>query len=247
MVALKLPPFWLRYSRMWFGQAEAQFHLHNITAVPTKFYHVVGALDQDTAARVDDIIHRPPATEKYTALKNLLVRKFGHLPQQRVSRLLHLDGLVDRSPSAFMDEILALTEDHKPCFLFRQIFLEQMPEDIQLHLSEEDFSDPRKAATWADGLWRTKQENEAALSQVSKPAPCHQQDSPKGKPEDQSVWCFYHQRWGGLKPASAPSPGITRETARPTVVNSCDGWPREQSPLHPRQIHRPPVPSRHRG
>ncbi|XP_069745831.1 uncharacterized protein [Narcine bancroftii] len=109
----------------------------------------------------------PPATGKYTALKDLLLRTFGLTPLQRTFRLLRLDGLGDRSPSALMDEMLALAEDHKPCFLFCQTFLEQMPEDIQLLLTDEDFSNPRRAAARADALWRTNRENESALNQVA--------------------------------------------------------------------------------
>ncbi|XP_069773409.1 uncharacterized protein [Narcine bancroftii] len=203
-IALKSPPFWLHRPRTWFGQVEAQFHLRDIKADTTKFYHVVGTLNQDKAARVDYIIHRPPATKKYTALMNLLLGKFGLSPQQRASRLLHLDGLGDRSPSALMDEMLALAEDHELCFLFRQIFPEQIPEDIWLHLSEEDFSDPRKAATWADALWQAEQENEAALSQVSKLAPCHQQNPPQGQARRSPViMVLLPSTLVGLKPASA--------------------------------------------
>ncbi|XP_069776479.1 uncharacterized protein [Narcine bancroftii] len=193
-IAIKQPPFWIHHLRTWFGQAEVQFQLKNISADATMFYHIVSLLDKETAARVDDLIHNPLVESKYPALKKLLLGTFGLSPQQRASRLLHLDGLGNRTPSALMDEMLGLAEDHYPCFLFHQIFLEQMPEVIQLLLADEDFMDPCRVATT---FWCTKRENEAALSQVARPRTSRLQHSPKHKLEaHNSTWCFYHQRWG---------------------------------------------------
>ncbi|XP_069772963.1 coiled-coil domain-containing protein 175 isoform X3 [Narcine bancroftii] len=147
--------------------------------------HIMSVLDEETAEG------------KYPALENLLLCTFGLSPHQRASRLLHLDGLGNRTLSALMDEMLALAEDHKPGFLFRQIFLKQMPRDIQLILVDEDFMDARRVSARAVTLWCTKRENEAALSQVARPRASWPQHPPKHKPEEHhSTWCFYHQRWG---------------------------------------------------
>ncbi|XP_069758941.1 uncharacterized protein [Narcine bancroftii] len=47
----------------------------------------------------------------------------GYNRHKRVSNLLHLDDLGDRTPSALMDEMLTLEEGHKPCLIFEQAFL----------------------------------------------------------------------------------------------------------------------------
>jgi hypothetical protein len=45
--------------------------------------------------------------------------------------------------------MLALAGGHRACFLFKQIFLEQMPDDIRLMLADEDFDDLRRLASAA--------------------------------------------------------------------------------------------------
>ena len=76
-VALKLPTFWTSQPRVWFAQAEAQFVIRKITTDDTKYYHVLSALDQDTATRLLDLISSPPSENKYQALKDRLVETFG--------------------------------------------------------------------------------------------------------------------------------------------------------------------------
>ncbi|XP_045105049.1 uncharacterized protein LOC123500391 [Portunus trituberculatus] len=131
-VALKLPTFWTTQPQVWFEQAEAQFHIRQITADTTKYYYVVGALDQETAGHVIDFLRHPPSDDKYEEIKKLLSNTFGLSRRARAARLLHMDGLGDRKPSMLMNEMLTLMDGHKPCFLFEQLFLEQMPEDIRL-------------------------------------------------------------------------------------------------------------------
>jgi hypothetical protein len=55
-----------------------------------------------------------------------------------------------------MDELLALLGNHHSCLLFEQVFLELMPYDIRMQLSDADFSAPRTVAIRADELWQTK-------------------------------------------------------------------------------------------
>ena len=60
----------------------------------------------------------------------------------------HLCGISTRKPSELMDEMLALLDEHDDtCFLFEQIFLRQLPEDIRLQLALGTFANPRELAT----------------------------------------------------------------------------------------------------
>ncbi|XP_062898548.1 synaptonemal complex protein 1 [Mobula hypostoma] len=155
-VSLKLPTFWTTQPLVWFEQAEAQFQVRQIASDATKYYYMVGTLDQETADRVIDFLRQPPATDRYKALKALLIRTFGLSRHERAVWLLHMDDLGGRAPSALMSDMLALAEGHKPYQLFEQIFLEQMPEDIRLLLADEDFRDPRGVAARTDVLWHAK-------------------------------------------------------------------------------------------
>lgn len=191
-VSLKLPSFWSSQPAVWFAQAEAQFGLRKITDDSTRYYYVVSALDQDTAIRLTDLLERPPVTNKYEQLKNRLLSAFSLSRRERAAKLLRLRGLGDRKPSELMDEMLGLLGGHQPCFIFEQLFLEQMPEDIRIQLADADFSDPRKIALMADNLCIAKSVAHASDCFVSK---IERHDVPRNSKQSQRL-CFYHSKFG---------------------------------------------------
>ena len=123
-VSLKLPTFWTSQPQVWFEQAEAQFHIRQITADATRYYYVVSALDQDTGVHVIDFLRHPPDDNKYEGIKKLLNNTFGASRRARASKLLRMFGLGDRKPSVLMNEMLAQMDGRKPCLLCKQVFLE---------------------------------------------------------------------------------------------------------------------------
>ena len=199
-VALKLPTFWPAQPQVWFLQAEAQFQLRNITSDSTQFYHVVAALDQDTAGRVVDLLSNPPEQGCYKALKDRLTATFGLSRRERASRLLRMRGLGDRRPSQLMDEMLALLDGHTPCLLFEQIFLEQLPEDVRLPLANADFSNLRAVSLLADTLWLARDQDVGATTTVSRvsavPKRRNKFSSTSAEFTDTKGLCFYHARFG---------------------------------------------------
>jgi len=196
-VSLKLPPFWPSQAEVWFLQAESQFQVRGIVADATKYHYVVGALDQATASRLVDFLTRPPDQDKYQALKTRLTGTFSLSRRERAARLLRTRGLGDRKPSELMDEMLALADGHSTCFLFEQLFLEQLPEDVRLHLATADFSDPRRFALLADSVWLARDQSSAAVSICGVAAtPRRMFSKPANKQEDGEDICFYHAKYG---------------------------------------------------
>ena len=208
-VALKLPTFWAEQPKIWFAQAEAQFALREITKETTKFYHVVSALDQQTAGRLLDVLDAPPQGDSYTALKSRLLQTYGLGRRERATKLLHMSGLGDRKPSALMDEMLSLLDGHESCFLFESLFLEQLPEDLRLQLADDAFTDPRKLAAKADILWQAKTTPPQEIGKVSAQRPPTTRTStthattrdgtrptPKKTPAETSGMCWYHAKFG---------------------------------------------------
>ena len=80
----------------------------------TRYFHVVAALDSQTATRALSVIASPPLTNKYEALKSFLCLALGLSETERANTLLDLSGLGDRKPSELMDSMLVLLGDHKP-------------------------------------------------------------------------------------------------------------------------------------
>ena len=62
----------------------------------------------------------------------------------------------DSKPSSLMDEMLALFGDHTPCFLFEQLFLKRLPEDIRIQLIDSKIEDFQQLARWAGALWASR-------------------------------------------------------------------------------------------
>ena len=145
-VALKLPTFWVTSPSAWFAQAEAQFALRNISQDDTKYYYVVASLDSATATRALSVIAQPPQANKYVCLKTFLTSAFGLSEEERASALLGLRGLGDRKPSELMDSMLSLLGDHKPCFLFKHIFMQQLPDHVRIPLASSNTADYRALA-----------------------------------------------------------------------------------------------------
>lgn len=190
-VAIKLPAFWTTQPNVWFTQAEAQFHIKNVTQDSTKYYYVVSALDQSTASRIIHVLSNPPADGKYENLKKKLLETFGLTRRDRANKLLHMSGLGDRKPSELMDEMLSLLDGHTFCLLAEQIFLEQLPADIRLQLANSDFTDPRNVALQADVLWLAKQQSASSIQQVSIRKPVARQ-----RPSNGQDLCYYHAKFG---------------------------------------------------
>ena len=133
-VSLKLPPFWTTHPRSWFAQAEAQFVIRGIVTDETKYYYILASLDQDPATRVLDLFDNPPEVGKYQTIQARLLDTFDLSELERASQLLHIHSLGATKPSELMDEMLSLLGNHPPCLLFKQLFLERMPDDTRTQL-----------------------------------------------------------------------------------------------------------------
>ena len=187
-VGIKLPPFWPEDPVIWFAQAEAQFTLRGITADQTKYSHIVTTLDQDSARRVRATLANPPAGDnKYKTIKDELCGVFELKESERANKLLAIKSLGDRRPSELMSEIQALAGDKGINYLEKQIFINALPQAIQLQLNNEDFTDPMKAARTADELWSNMLHHDSQPGAVSAIAT---------KLVDNPDWCFYHKKFG---------------------------------------------------
>ena len=190
-VALKLPTFWTTCPSAWFAQTEAQFALRGITADETKYYHVVAALDAATASRSLAVISSPPPTCKYSTIKTFLTDAYGLSEAEKAATLLDIKELGDRKPSEVMDKMLALLGDHRPCFLFRHIFLRLLPEAIRAPLANSsNNSDYRALAKEADNLYNSLTPNDTVCTTVQPPMKSHADLS-----EIDSI-CWFHRKFG---------------------------------------------------
>ena len=65
-----------------------------------------------------------------------------------------------------MAEMLSLLADNGYCFLVEKLFLEQLPEDICLQLSNDDFTNQKALATKPEILWIANQQATTTINKV---------------------------------------------------------------------------------
>ena len=155
-MSIKLPPFWTQKSALWFAQAEAQFAIKGITVDKTKYCHVVAMLDNVTASHVMDIIGSPPDANAYNTLKTSLTEAFAITDDEKAAKIMNTSGLADKTQSQLLSSMLLLVpQGEVPGFLFRKVYLHQLPSDVQTHLAQTrnmgtSAANLRKLATEAD-------------------------------------------------------------------------------------------------
>lgn len=218
-VAVKLPTFWMAQPKIWFAQAEAQFALKKITVDETKYYYLVGSLDQDAALRVADLIYDPPLVEKYSSLKARLLATFTLSRYQMSQKLLGMAPLGDRRPSQLMNEMLALLGGHEPCSLFFTIFMDLLPTTIRPHLVPlMETTSARDLALAADGLMSS---GITTISVVRKKPNKPGTASSKNEISTPKEWCRLHRKFGTK--AFHCEPPCTFEQSRGAHVHSVQG------------------------
>ena len=198
-VSLKLPTFWSKQPKIWFAQAESQFTIRKIVASDTKYHYVVAALDQETAARIPDRLQQiPDGDDPYKQIKDRLLGVYDMSDYERASALLHLSPLRDQKPSELMDKMLGLLGEHKPDFLFRQLFLEQLPSQVRSVLVHSKVTDCKDLAKAADSLQESTQHlpTSGDINKVSTKKPKRTDKTTSDKSDNAPRMCFYHKKWG---------------------------------------------------
>ena len=150
-VAVCLPPFWPDKPALWFAQVEAQLELARVKSQKTKFNQVVTQLNQQHAAKVEDIITAPPAHDPYDRLKAELISRLSTSRKQRVQQLLSHEEMGDRKPSQFLRHLKGLAPDVPDDFL-RTILTSWLPPHVQAILASQTEGSLDSASHLADRI-----------------------------------------------------------------------------------------------
>jgi len=127
--------------------------------------------------------------------------------------LLDMSGLGDDRPSTLMDRMLALLGDNNPDFIFKELFLRQLPLDVRTAIANTPYTDMSSLAQAADQVWLSRaarqtcsaimeSEIEQDLEQVAsirtgKGKKQGKATSTSSKPPATgNSYCFYHNRFG---------------------------------------------------
>ncbi|XP_066596777.1 uncharacterized protein [Prorops nasuta] len=148
----KLPPFWRQNPKIWFIQAEAQFHARNIRGDNTKYYQVIASLEGEVLEQVADVISSPPEEEKYQYLKQSLIKRFSVSKEKQLTRLLIGLELGEKKPSQLLREMNNLAESNLSEEALRSLWMRQLPANVRCILSASSGIDIVPLAEIADKI-----------------------------------------------------------------------------------------------
>ena len=170
---LKIPPFWASNPEAWFGMVEGQFILRNITQDNLRFYYVLRALPESAVRVLGDLMRGPPPPDAYQQLKTRLLAAHTLTEFQRMDKLLSAQPLGGQKPSDLLHELVQFCpEGESQSKIFRYLFLQRLPAELRIILSEDVDSTLPVLAARADQLWahsaRRPHDAAAAVNAVAK-------------------------------------------------------------------------------
>jgi len=136
----------------WFGVAEAQFALREVTSQRARFGLVAAVLPEKPARAVGHILTSPPA-DCYNKLKAALLSNHQLMKIQKSELLFNMDALSARRPIDLLAEMLELVKPgEEKTQLFTMLFIWKLPSAVRAQLSEDDHTDLRALAEKADRI-----------------------------------------------------------------------------------------------
>jgi hypothetical protein len=150
--AVKLPPFWTANPRAWFTSAEGAFRLRNIANVESRFFNCLHALPEATVSLIADLVEADPLpVNPYTELRRRLLAAYQLTDIQRVEQLFNLPPLAAQKPSELLAEMLRLCpRGQENNAFFNCLFLNKLPRELRILLSEADMADKQALGARAD-------------------------------------------------------------------------------------------------
>ncbi|XP_035216870.1 uncharacterized protein LOC118190280 [Stegodyphus dumicola] len=171
--AVKIPIYNPINPPLWFVMCEETFALaapKPITDSKTKFNNCVAHLPPEITALVRDIFLRERTDASYEDLKAAITVRCGESSTSEIRKLLTGEQLGDRKPSELLRVMTRRAEKYNvlPDSLLLELFMHQMPPNVQSILASVEPLDSSKASSIAD---RILEVTPAQVSEVSSCVP----------------------------------------------------------------------------
>jgi hypothetical protein len=148
--SVRIPRFWTNSPAARFCTADTQFALRRVTDPLEKYYLVLGALSEANVDLVRHIVEEEPDVTSFQRIRDGLV---AHIltDYQRIDRLVALEPLNGRKPSEMLAEMNKLkSADNEQYFAY--FFLQRLPREVRILLSQEPVADMCSLVAKADAL-----------------------------------------------------------------------------------------------
>jgi uncharacterized membrane protein YgcG len=129
--------------------------LRGITSQQAKYFNVLAARLESIFVLIADLVETSPLpADPFDQLKGRLVTAHQLTDIQRVEKLLALPPLGKQKPSELLAEMVRIcpTGEENSVF-FNCHFLQKLPRELRILLSETDMSDKRQLSAKADQIW----------------------------------------------------------------------------------------------
>lgn len=173
----KFPAFYKADPAFWFEQVEATFHTHGITQDETKFKYVIQYAEPEILPHIVPIARKPPATDKYKAVKDRILQTFAETEETRLRRIFQGQNIDGKKPSHYVQDLKNAARDQVSDAVLRTLLLEQLPDQIRCVLGISTETDIDKLAKMADRMFELLQPPSVAA--VQQQAPVRQENSPE--------------------------------------------------------------------
>nr|XP_012147489.1 PREDICTED: uncharacterized protein LOC105663408 [Megachile rotundata] len=149
---LRIPQFWPHKIALWFKLLEAQFASARITTDEVKFNITIANLGESYVEQVEDVVLDPPATGQYEYLKGELMKRLAESDSMRVRKLLEGEGLGDRTPSQFFQDLKKLATPSVPDDFIVTLWKNRLTVSVQRVLAATSETKPTVLAEMADRI-----------------------------------------------------------------------------------------------
>lgn len=139
---------------LWFIQIDHWFTVNRITSDNTRFSTIVAALDSNLLQQIYETIRNPPATGKYEAVKNAVIRNFTESEQRRAQQLVSGLQLGDKKPSHLLNDLRRMGGENQDEKLLKVLWLNRLPVQVQTCLAAST-SSLNDLAQLADSVMET--------------------------------------------------------------------------------------------
>ncbi|XP_037931577.1 uncharacterized protein LOC119666368 [Teleopsis dalmanni] len=156
ITAIKLPmPTLIKNNiDLWFIQLDYWFQVNNIKGDTQKFGTVIAALDGSLLEQIYNTIQNPPATQKYEAIKQAIIKNFADSEKKRIQKIVSGLQLGDKKPSHLLSELQRISGSKQDEQLLKGLWLQRLPVEVQTCLATIQVELP-KMAELADNITET--------------------------------------------------------------------------------------------
>ena len=150
--SLRMPPFIPTKAGLWFSILEMYFGVAGISHEGEKAVALMGFLDPQYLAKIEDAVTNLPPTGQYEKLKSELIRILTESDSAKVERLVEREEMGDRKPSQFYNDLKKLASPLASDEFILNLWRNRLSDRIREVLAAVDDTSIEKLTRTADRI-----------------------------------------------------------------------------------------------